>query len=114
VLRAEFEPVLRKIAETFARFPDRVIRVEGHTAVAPSRWRSSWDLGAARAVAVVRFLQEKAGVEPSRLLAISFGEFRPRASNSSEALRQKNRRVELVLVDRPLYQVQELIESKGK
>lgn len=112
-LKAGYEHVLRLVARAFADYPDKVIRVEGHTAVAPSRWDSSWNLGAARAVNVVRFLQEKAGVSPDRLVAASFGEFRPLAPNTSEAGRARNRRVQIVLVDRPLYQVQELLQAGG-
>lgn len=111
VLKADYKPLLATITKAFDQFPEKVIRVEGHTAVAPSRWSSSWDLGAARAVSVVRYLQEEQRVDPSRLVALSFGEFRPLAPNGDEAGRAMNRRVELVLVERPLYQVQELIRS---
>lgn len=111
VLRPEFGPILTKVAEAFSSFPDKVIRVEGHTAVAPSRWSNSWDLGAARAVGVVRYLQERAGVDPTRLVALSFGEHRPLEPNLTEEQRKRNRRVEIVLVDRPLYQVNEIINS---
>ena len=112
VLRPEFGSILRRIADAFSQFPEKIVRIEGHTAVAPStRWTNSWDLGAARAVSVVRYLQDSAGVDPTRLVALSFGEYRPTAPNTSEETRQRNRRVEIVLVDRPLYQVQELIQS---
>ena len=114
VLKPDYKATLATIAGAFQQFPDKVIRVEGHTAVAPSRWSSSWDLGAARAVSVVRYLQDEQKIDPSRLVALSFGEFRPLTPNGTEAGRALNRRVELVLVDRPLYQVQELLQSSGK
>ncbi|MCX7786099.1 MAG: flagellar motor protein MotB, partial [Spirochaetes bacterium] len=110
-LNPRFEKPLLEIARIFDRLPEKVIRIEGHTAVAPTRWPSSWDLGAARAVTVVRFLQEKGRIDPLRLVAASFGEYRPISPNDTEQNRQKNRRVELILINRPLYEVQSLRQA---
>ncbi|TFG65005.1 MAG: hypothetical protein E4H36_01355 [Spirochaetales bacterium] len=113
-LDPRYEPVLMDVADVLKKLPDKIIRVEGHTAIGISstatlqKYPTSWDLGAARAVSVVRFFQEKAGIDPMRLVALSFGEYRPVASNASEETKWKNRRVQLVLVNRPLYQVEEL------
>ena len=112
LLRNEYKDILAKVADAFRQFPEKVVRVEGHTAVAPSRWSSSWDLGAARAVSVVQYLQQEQGIDPTRLVALSFGQYRPLATNSTVEGRAQNRRVQLVLVERPLYQVQELINSR--
>jgi len=76
-----------------------VIRIDGHTdrsSVGGQAFESNRDLAAARAVEVVRILA-KAGVPPERLVAASFGEFRPLdAADSAEAY-QRNRRIELRL-----------------
>ena len=61
-----------------------------------SRFRSNWDLSAARASRVVEFLIER-GIEPGRLSATGYGEFRPRVANDSPASRAVNRRVDVVI-----------------
>jgi chemotaxis protein MotB len=65
---------------------------------------SNWELGAARASLVVRYLQHK-GVSPSMLEAISNGQYHPVASNDTPAGRAKNRRTDLLM--RPMQQQQQ-------
>jgi chemotaxis protein MotB len=75
------------------------VRVEGHTDDRPirtARFRSNWDLSTARATAVLATLAAE-GIEPARLSAAGYGEFRPIASNATEDGRKQNRRVDLVL-----------------
>jgi chemotaxis protein MotB len=109
-IREENKEVLMNIASIFKYFPDKIIRVEGHTATGPDtvQYPTSWELGAARAVNVTRYFQEQAGIEPQRLVAVSFGEWRPVSSNDTAENRAKNRRIEIVILNRPLYQWQEL------
>jgi flagellar motor protein MotB len=108
-VKKEFYPRLTKLAEIFKKVPDRDIRIEGHTASGiPSKWSSSWELGAMRAVNVVRFLQEKAGIDPQRIRAVSLGEYRPLATNKTEDSRKKNRRVSIVLINRDLFDINQL------
>ncbi|WP_087718087.1 OmpA family protein [Salinicola salarius] len=57
---------------------------------------SNWDLSAARAIAVVRYLVGQ-GVDASRLRAIGYGDTRPAASNATSAGRASNRRVDILL-----------------
>lgn len=76
------------------------VGVEGHTDNQPikySTWKSNWDLSGARALAVLNYLLGK-GVEPGRLSFIGYGEFKPVASNDTKEDRQKNRRVEIVIL----------------
>lgn len=79
-----------------------VMRVDGHTDIKPivtAEFPSNWELSAARAISVVRYLIDK-GVPPNRLVAAGFGEFQPiDAGDTDEALR-KNRRIELKLTER--------------
>jgi len=80
------------------------IRVEGHTDNVPiigrlkEKYYSNWELSAARAASVVRYFQlGEHKIEPLRLEAVGFAEYRPVAPNDSDANKQRNRRVEIVL-----------------
>ncbi|MEE8381934.1 MAG: flagellar motor protein MotB [Thermodesulfobacteriota bacterium] len=76
------------------------IAVEGHTDNVPistERFPSNWELSIARAVSVVKFLAEEAGVSPVVLSAVGYGDTKPRASNDTPDNRSKNRRIEIVL-----------------
>ena len=113
-LRPESFSLLKELAGVFKSAPDRIVRVEGNTAVAASSpetlrlYPTSWHLGAARAANVVQYLQEKGGMDPLQLVATSLGEYRPRADNSTEEGQEKNRRVDFVLVARSLYEINQL------
>lgn len=89
---------LRAVAEVLAGVQGKVIRVEGHTDNVPlgRGFATNWDLSVARALAVVRFLQES-GVDPARLAAAGYGEYQPVASNDTPEGRSQNRRIEIVL-----------------
>jgi chemotaxis protein MotB len=109
-LNEAFEAKLKILAEEFAKTPDKMIRIEGHTATGNTmtkaelkRYPSSWELGAARSISVVHYFQNKCGVKPDRMVAVTFGAFRPIASNQFEAGKKLNRRVEISLVDSNLY-----------
>jgi chemotaxis protein MotB len=113
-LRPETMNLLKELSEVFKAAPDRIVRIEGNTAVAVSSpeslklYPTSWHLGAARAANVAQFLQEKCGMDPQQLVATSLGEFRPRADNSTEAGKAQNRRVDFVLIARSVYEVNQL------
>ncbi len=94
-------PVLQKIAQVIAPM-DNAINVEGHTddvPIANAKFRSNWDLSAARASTVVQAFVD-IGIDPVRLSAIGYGEYHPISSNENEEGRFKNRRVILVLMSR--------------
>jgi chemotaxis protein MotB len=91
---------LAKVADALRGVTGKVIRVDGHTDNVPvgsGPWRSNWELSTARAVAVVRVLQEQ-GVPPERLGAAGYGEYQPIAGNATPEGRSLNRRIEIVLV----------------
>ena len=101
-LNREGKGTLGKVADAFKDLKDRIVRVEGHTDDVPIRsaaFPSNWELSAARAIAVVRFLQS-AGVDPSRLAAAGYGEFQPIAPNDTADGRAQNRRIEISLAAR--------------
>lgn len=91
--------VLVQLAETLKKLPYPV-RVEGHTdnrPISTATFHSNWELSAARAASVVRLFTDH-GVDPSRMAVIGLGEFRPIADNTSEAGRNLNRRVMVVIL----------------
>lgn len=103
-LKDSGKAVLKKVADALKSYGDKAIRVVGHTDNVPIAkayqkvFPSNWELSSARATTVVRFLQE-AGIQPERLVATGRAEYAPVAPNDSEAGRQKNRRIEITLVD---------------
>ena len=60
---------------------------------------------------MVRFLQEDAGVDPLRLSAVSFAQYRPVDTNKTKDGRAKNRRIEIVFVDRDLDLAEKMREN---
>jgi chemotaxis protein MotB len=98
--------VLGKLGRIVKGLTDKVIRVEGHTDNVPiskplrATYPTNWELSAARATTVVRFLQDSTGVPPEMLMAAAFGEYRPIAPNDTPENKQKNRRIEIVLQKR--------------
>jgi chemotaxis protein MotB len=98
------QELLLEFAESFRENGSQNIVVEGHTdnvnvgAALKKRFPSNWELSTARAAAVARFFQEKAGLEPERLSATGYSYFRPVALNDSEEGRSQNRRIEILLV----------------
>jgi chemotaxis protein MotB len=105
--RAEIKPeglvVLGKVIEILKSVDDKAIRIEGHTDGIPisgsltQRYPTNWELSAARAINVARYLQKQA-INPAHLSAAGFGEFKPVADNATLEGRAKNRRIEIVLV----------------
>ncbi|MBT8373880.1 MAG: flagellar motor protein MotB [Deltaproteobacteria bacterium] len=95
--------ILLSFTESIREDRDHNILAEGHTdnvsvgSALKSKFPSNWELSTARASAVVRYLQEKGGIEPERLSAIGYSYFKPVASNDDEEGRSQNRRIEIIL-----------------
>jgi len=100
VVQPEGETVLRKIAGLLESHPELKIHVIGHTDNVPirTRYASNWELSTARALAAVHFLTEKAGVDPHRVGAVGYGEFRPIADNATAEGRARNRRIAITIL----------------
>jgi chemotaxis protein MotB len=99
-IKPEGAEVLAKVAEQIRQVPAHRVRVEGHTDSVPistARFPSNWELSAARAARVVRFLVGQ-GVTPSTAEAVGRGPEQPIADNSTREGRARNRRIEIVLV----------------
>jgi chemotaxis protein MotB len=101
-LREDSLEKLNKVSQVLQTVvPELSVGIEGHTDNEPiklSSWKSNWELSSARALSVLHQLEEKGGVAPKRLAAIGYGEYRPVASNDDSVGRQKNRRVEIVIL----------------
>ena len=107
--KAEVKPngllVLQKVVDILKPIKDKAIRIEGHTdsvqivGALTHRYATNWELSAARAINVARYLQQQ-GIDPARLGAVAYGEYKPVASNDTEEGRGKNRRIEIVLVSK--------------
>lgn len=91
---------LGKIAKIIKDYKDYDVLVEGNTDDVPisrTNIRNNWDLSALRASSVVQVLQNRFGIDPSRLTAGGRGEYNPIADNSSDLGRQRNRRTEIIV-----------------
>lgn len=104
-LRPEAHQALEKVAKVIEqKVADRDIGVEGHTDNQPikhSGWKSNWELSTSRATSVIHFFVSQ-GLNPRQLSAIGYGEYRPVGSNDTTDGRQKNRRVEIVILPKKL------------
>ncbi len=99
-IRSDGKSVLEKVAEVLAKI-DKDIIIEGHTDNVPikySGWKSNWELSAHRALNVLHYFVDEKGLKPERFSAAGYGPYRPVASNATEEGRQKNRRVEIIIL----------------
>jgi chemotaxis protein MotB len=92
--------VLSRVGAALLEARDKQIWVQGHTddlPITPDKgvmptFSTNWELSAARALTVVHYLQDVSKIEPQRLAAVAFGQYRPVSRT-----RAKNRRIEIVL-----------------
>ncbi len=109
-IRPEAYEALNKVAKVVKeKVSDRDIGVEGYTDNVPikrSGWKSNWELSTARATSVLHYLIEDGKLNPSHLAAIGYGEYRPVTTNDTPEGRQKNRRVEIVILPKEIPKVQ--------
>lgn len=101
---AELLPGAGMVIDQISRMMDEDIQrivVQGHTDNVPiargSRFPTNWHLGAARAVTVLYAIQESSDRDPEQFEAVSYGEYRPVAENTTVEGRSRNRRVEIHL-----------------
>jgi chemotaxis protein MotB len=93
-------PAIDRIAETIRALPNPV-RLEGHTDSIPihtARFRSNWELSAARAIAMMDLLADQYKVEAGRMAIAGYGETVPIESNDTAEGRAHNRRVDIVIL----------------
>ncbi|MCP5207801.1 MAG: OmpA family protein [Hahellaceae bacterium] len=96
-LKEEMDPILTKIIEVLAKCEGDII-VSGYTDDRPitsGRFRSNWDLSAARAVSVVHQLTQSRALNADRIMAAGHADSQALVPNDSNENRAKNRRVEM-------------------
>ncbi|MFS8493097.1 OmpA family protein [Limnochorda sp.] len=99
-LKPEAIEILKALAPVLREWPYH-FRVEGHTDNWPINneiFPSNWELSTARASRVIRYLVEEEGFDPQRLSAAGYGEYRPLFPNDTAENRQRNRRVDVLLL----------------
>ena len=109
-LSVEAGQLMARVAAVLKTLPNAV-RVEGHTDNTPirtARFTSNWDLSTARATRVVAFFITTAGLAPTRLSAAGSSECHPRATNDTPEGRARNRRVDIVILNRATVASEEL------
>ena len=98
-IKESFKPTLNKVIKILGKI-DNKIRVEGYTDNTPisnSNFESNWELSAARAVEILRYLHQQGNVSLDRLEAAGYGEFHPIMPNDTPQGKIKNRRVAIVI-----------------
>lgn len=103
-LRDDAKAVLKKVSGILKNIPNYV-RIEGHTDNRPNAppgakggFETNWELSAARSVNVLRYFQEEEGLDPKRLSAVAFAQYRPIDDNNTPEGRAFNRRVDIVIL----------------
>lgn len=103
-LKPESVEILKSVAEILNRgeFKDRLIKVEGHTDTDPiiysKHFPTNWELSSTRATNVLRYLVEKENIDGSRISSSGYSYYRPIAPNDTKENKQKNRRVDIVIL----------------
>ena len=96
-LTADSKPRLAKFIDTLMRQPDLRVEVAAHTDSSGEEVLNT-DLSERRTQSIMQLLVS-GGVDPSRLVAQSYGESRPAAENTSPEGRALNRRVEFKIIE---------------
>jgi chemotaxis protein MotB len=103
---ADLTPRGRRIVDTLAPILasiDDNLQIEGHTNQAPGKpkyYDSDWDLAAARAVTVLRYLNEVRGLDTDRLAAVGYGHVKPLVDPKTPGSQELNKRVDIVVMSR--------------
>ncbi|MGB8704862.1 MAG: OmpA family protein [Gillisia sp.] len=94
--------LLQKLADVINSEPSMEVMVEGNTdsqTIVPGSYlQDNWDLSVRRATAIVRILQDKYNVDPSKLIAAGRSSYDPLVDNDTKENRAKNRRTKIVII----------------
>ncbi|MFA5780420.1 MAG: OmpA family protein [Elusimicrobiota bacterium] len=99
-LKSAATDALKEIAQLILTMENPII-VEGHTdnvPIASAKYRSNFELSAARAFSVINYFINSEKISPERFSTFGYGEYKPVASNETEADRAKNRRIEINII----------------
>jgi chemotaxis protein MotB len=107
-IKPEGIQVLERVGKVLLNVKDQTVNIAGHTDNVPigpdlvTQYPTNWELSAARATAVARYLQDKSGIDPRLISATGYGQYQPIESNKTEKGRARNRRIEIVLVPKEI------------
>ena len=120
--KAEIKPegikILGRVGNILKGITDKQIKIEGHTDNVKigqrikEKYPTNWELSTGRATNVVRYLQDKVGIDPKLLSAAGYSEYKPIAANDTTEGRAQNRRMEIVLLPLDLGSVVEELKKK--
>jgi chemotaxis protein MotB len=100
-LKAGASPILGKMASLFLTLHTQV-SIEGHTdnlAVNPgSPFKDNWRLSSERSLSVLRYFTNESKLPENTFISVAYADTKPVAANDSDANRQKNRRVEIIVL----------------
>ncbi len=99
-IKPEAYELINTIAEVMTQY-NNPLRLEGHTDNVPintSQFPSNWELSTARATNGLKYLLNNFDVDPNKISATGYAEFRPIADNATPEGRNRNRRVDLVML----------------
>jgi chemotaxis protein MotB len=118
--KADLKPrsrvILDNIGKALKNLPNQ-IRIEGHTDNWPintPQFPSNWELSVVRATTVLRYLIENVGLNPTKMSAVGYGEFRPLFPNDTVEHRARNRRVDIVVLLEEATKGEPLIQPQGQ
>ncbi len=100
VIEPSSYPTVEKLAAVLNNLPNS-LRLEGHTDSIPintPRFRSNWELSAARSIAMLRLLNEQFGIVSKRMAVVGYADTDAVDSNETSEGRARNRRVDIVIV----------------
>ncbi len=102
--KAELKPeainILHEVAQSLKTIPNEIV-VEGHTdniPISKGKYKSNWELSAARAFSVRDYFVRVEGIEEKRISCVGYAEYKPVAPNDTEENRAKNRRIEIKII----------------
>lgn len=109
------QQALLEIASALNQDTTTILTVEGHTDDIPYKskaktYKDNWDISVLRATSVVRLLQYKGGVKPTRFIAAGRAEYYPIDPEKTPEARRKNRRIEIIVTP-DLDEIAKLLES---
>ncbi len=100
ILKPQFQEILKELGKELVKLPNNIL-IEGHTdnrPISTPAFPSNWELSAARAAAVERYLIEAVSYNSAKMQAIGYADTRPTAPNDTPENMQKNRRVTIVIL----------------
>ena len=100
-INPKFFPKIGQLAEVLKMFTDYQVRIEGHSD-SSGGIDVNLRLTQRRADAFKKYLAEKCGVPPERMIAIGLGEAHPIADNNFRVGRDRNRRIDTILLTREI------------